>query len=147
MGRSCLKNVWLSFLVVSSLICIVFNTGMQIPSKKTKKFEFFLFWSRRPRRSQAVSDSDAALRQQIQTNNIASSNPRLVEKIVARGSWFVARKSPPLYQNGLWANLTAGRPLGVPYAQGRWPCIFTCGRVLFHRLLRYRRGRLKGVPP
>ena len=58
---------------------------MQIPSKKTKKFEIFLFWAWRPVRSQVVSDSDAALRQQIPTNNIASSNPRLV-KIVVRGS-------------------------------------------------------------
>ena len=36
------------------------------------------------RSSQAASDSDAALRQHIQNNDIASSNPRLVEKIVAR---------------------------------------------------------------
>ena len=38
-------------------------------------------------------------RQQIQIDNIASSDPRLVKKIVARGSWFVARKSLPLYSN------------------------------------------------
>ena len=37
------------------------------------------------RRSQAVSDSDAALRQQTQIDYIASSAPQLV-KIVARGS-------------------------------------------------------------
>ena len=53
------------------------------------------------RRSQAASDSNAAVRQQIQTDGIASSNPRLVVKIVARGSWFVARKSLPLYSNGM----------------------------------------------
>ena len=53
------------------------------------------------RSSQATSESDAALRQQTQTDDIASSNPRLVEKIVARGSWFAARKSLPLYLNGM----------------------------------------------
>ena len=41
------------------------------------------------RRSQAALDSDAAGRRQAQIDDIASSNPRLVEKIVARGSWFV----------------------------------------------------------
>ena len=39
--------------------------------------------------SQAASDSDAATRRQAQNDDIASSNPRLVEKIVARGSWLV----------------------------------------------------------
>ena len=53
------------------------------------------------RSSQAASDSDAATRQQTQIEYIASSNPRLVEKIVARGSWFTARKSLPLYSDGL----------------------------------------------
>ena len=48
---------------------------------------------------QAASGSDAAARQQIQRNNIASSDPRLVEKAVVRGSWFV--KSLPLYPDGL----------------------------------------------
>ena len=38
------------------------------------------------RRSQAASDSDAASRQQTQNDDIASSNPRLVKKIVVRGS-------------------------------------------------------------
>ena len=38
---------------------------------------------------------------------------------------FQIRKDLPLYQNRLWSNLTAGRPVRVgPYAQGRWPCIF-----------------------
>ena len=41
------------------------------------------------RSSQAASDSDAATRQQIQNNDITSSDPRLVVKIVARGSWLV----------------------------------------------------------
>ena len=41
------------------------------------------------RRSQVAMDSDAAARRQAQIDDIASSNPRLVEKIVARGSWFV----------------------------------------------------------
>ena len=34
--------------------------------------------------SQAASDSGAATRRQAQNDGIASSNPRLVEKIVAR---------------------------------------------------------------
>ena len=51
------------------------------------------------RSSQATSDSDAATRQQTQIEYIASSDPRLVEKIVARGSWLV--KSLPLYSDGL----------------------------------------------
>ncbi len=74
--------------------------------------------------SQAASDSDAATRRQAQNDNIASSNPRLVEKIVARGSLFVARKSLPLYSNGLWSNITTGRPLVVPYAYGHRLCFF-----------------------
>ena len=41
-----------------------------------------------------------------------------------RGSLFVARKSSLLDPNGLWLNFTAGRLLGVPYAQGQGPCIF-----------------------
>ena len=41
------------------------------------------------RRSQAASDSDAATRQQTQIDDIASSDLRLVKKIVARGSWLV----------------------------------------------------------
>ncbi len=63
-------------------------------------------------------------------NDIASGPPRLVEKIVVRGSWFVARKSLPLYQNRLWLNLTAGRlNQAGPYAQGQWPCIFAVHRT------------------
>ena len=94
------------------------------------------------RSSQAASDSDAALRQHIQNNDIASSDPRLVKNAPfgasvgdapngasryalrasrsvvvslslsrrnaaseseerARDSWFVARKSLPLYSDGL----------------------------------------------
>ena len=45
------------------------------------------------RSSQAASDSTAASRQQTQNDDSASSDPRLVEKAVARGSWFVARCS------------------------------------------------------
>lgn len=67
--------------------------------------------------SQAASDSDAATRRQTQIDDIASSNLRLVKKIVAR-------KSLPLYSNGLWSNITTGRPLGVPYAYGHRPCFF-----------------------
>ena len=44
------------------------------------------------------------------SSQAASSDPRLVEKIVARGSWFVARTPPPLDKNGLWLNFTAGCP-------------------------------------
>ena len=58
--------------------------------------------------SQAASDSDAATRQQAQNDDIASSNPRLVEKIVARGSLFVARKSLLLFSDKLWPNLSSG---------------------------------------
>ena len=74
--------------------------------------------------SQAASDSDAATRRQTQIDDIASSDLRLVKKIVVRCSWLVARKSLPLYSNGLWSNITTGRPLGVPYAYGHRPCFF-----------------------
>ena len=67
------------------------------------------------RSSQAASDSDAATRRHTQKNDISSSNPRLV-----------ACKNLLLYSDRLWPNLTTGRLLGVPYAQGRWPCSF-CG--------------------
>ena len=43
--------------------------------------------------SQAASDSDAATRQQTQIDDIASSDLRLVKKIVAHGSWLVVRGS------------------------------------------------------
>ena len=69
----------------------------------------------RPRRPQAASDSNAATRQQTQKDNIASSDPQLVKKIVVRGSWLVARKSLPLYSDGLWSNLSGGLPTGSPY--------------------------------
>ena len=41
--------------------------------------------------------------------------PSSREKIVARGSWLVARKSLPLYSNQLWSNLSGGLPTGSPY--------------------------------
>lgn len=55
------------------------------------------------RRSQFAmdSDSDAAARRQVHMDDIASGTPRLVEKIVARCSWLVVRKNPPLDKNGL----------------------------------------------
>ncbi|BFK74823.1 hypothetical protein I3300191I4_14970 [Megasphaera elsdenii] len=85
------------------------------------------------------------MRQQIQTNNIASSNPRLVEKIVARGSWFVkARHYTRMgcgqisQRDALWATPTHK-------ADGR---AFLPVAVSFSiAYMRYRRGRLKGVPP
>ena len=43
-------------------------------------------------------------------DDIASGTPRLMEKAVARGSCFVARKISPLDKNGLWLNFTAGCP-------------------------------------
>ena len=67
--------------------------------------------------SQAASDSGTATRQQTQIDDIASSDLRLVKKIVAR-------KSLPLYSNGLWSNITTGRPLVVPYAYGHRLCFF-----------------------
>ena len=51
------------------------------------------------RSSQAASESNAVLRQQVQNDDRASSDPRLVKKIVVRGSWLV--KSLPLYSDGL----------------------------------------------
>ena len=41
------------------------------------------------RRSQVAMDSAAAARRQVHMDDIASSNPRLMEKAVARGSWLV----------------------------------------------------------
>ena len=60
------------------------------------------------RRPQAASDSTAAVRQQTQIDDIASSDPRLVKKIVARGSLFVARKKSP------GRGIRRGRPSGRP---------------------------------
>ena len=62
------------------------------------------------RRSQVAMDSAAAARRQVHMDDIASGTPRLMEKAVAHGSWFVARKPPPLDKNGLWLNFTAGCP-------------------------------------
>ena len=59
------------------------------------------------RRSQVAMDSDAAARRQVHMDDIASGTPRLMEKAVARGSWFVARKISPLDKDGLWLNFTA----------------------------------------
>ena len=124
------------------------------------------------RRSQVALDSDAAARRQVHMDDIASVTPRLMEKAVARGSWFVARKPPPLDKNGLWLNFTAGCPpllsvlvaalhllivgtwrtrkaLGVPYAQGLCHVflLYPVNDIPFIACMRYRRGRLKGVPP
>ncbi len=41
------------------------------------------------RRLQVAMDSAAAARRQVHMDDIASSNPRLMEKAVARGSWLV----------------------------------------------------------
>ena len=101
------------------------------------------------RSSLAASDSDAALRQHIQNNDIASSDPRLVEKIVARGSWLVkachytrmgyGRTSQRAAQGSLYRG--AGRQrrserLKVgPYVQGHRPCIFVASKQSsIHRL-------------
>ena len=83
------------------------------------------------RRSQAALDSDAAARRQVHMDDIASSDPRLV-----------ARKSPPLDKNGLWLNLTAGRPLGVPYEQGLCHVflLYPVNDIPFIACMRYRRG-------
>ena len=82
-------------------------------------------------------------------DDIASGTPRLMEKAVTRGSWFVARNPPPLDKNGLWLNLTAGRPLGVPYEQGLCHVflLYPVNDIPFIACMRYRRGRLKGGPP
>ena len=106
-------------------------------------------------------DSDAAARRQVHMDDIASGTPRLV-----------ARKTPPLDKNGLWLNFTAGRPpllsvlaaalhlpivgtwrtrkaLGVPYAPGLCHVflLYPVNDIPFIACMRYRRGRLKGVPP
>ena len=101
---------------------------------------------------QVAMDSDAAARRQVHMDDIASGTPRLV-----------ARKTPPLDKNGLWLNFTAGCPpllsvlvaalhlpivgtwrtrkaLGVPYEQGRWPCVFIISRK------RYSIHRLYAIP-
>ena len=45
------------------------------------------------RQSQAALESDAAARRQTQSDDIASGYPRLVEKAVVRGSWFVKKET------------------------------------------------------
>ena len=47
------------------------------------------------RRSQVVSDSNAASRQQTQKNNIASSDPRLVKNAPVGGRFFANCDRPP----------------------------------------------------
>ena len=86
------------------------------------------------------------------------------QKIVARCSWFVARKNLPLYKNrygqisqraargslyrGAGRQRRSERLKDSPYAHGRWPCFFvTCDCVIPITWLRCRRGRPKGVPP
>ena len=89
--------------------------------------------------------------------------PRLMEKAVARCSWFVARKPPPLDKNGLWLNFTAGCPatavrfgnrpapsvgrhltgqkgLGQPLRTRPLPCVFIISRK------RYSIHRLYAIP-
>ena len=108
-------------------------------------------------------DSDAAARRQVHMDDIASSNPRLMEKAVARDSWFVARNPPPLDKNGLWLNFTAGCPatavrfgnrpapsvgrhltgqkgLGQPLRTRPLPCVFIISRK------RYSIHRLYAIP-
>ena len=115
------------------------------------------------RRSQVAMDSDAAARRQVHMDDIASGTPRLMEKAVARGSWFVARKPPPLDKNGLWLNFTAGCPatavrfgsrpappygrhltgqkgLGQPLRTRPLPCVFIISRK------RYSIHRLYAIP-
>ena len=115
------------------------------------------------RRSQAALDSVAAARRQVHMDDIASGTPRLMEKAMARGSWFVARKPPPLDKNGLWLNFTAGRPatavrfgnrpapsvgrhltgqkgLGQPLRTRPLPCVFIISRK------RYSIHRLYAIP-
>ena len=115
------------------------------------------------RRSQVAMDSDAAARRQVYMDDTASGTPRLVEKIVARCSWLVVRKNPPLDKNGLWLNLTAGRPpllsvlatalhlprvgtwrtrkaLGQPLRTRPLPCVFIISRK------RYSIHRLYAIP-
>ena len=95
-----------------------------------------------------------------------------MEKAVARCSWFVARKPPPLDKNGLWLNFTAGCPatavrfgnrpapsvgrhltgqkgLGQPLRTGLCHVflLYPVNDIPFIACMRYRRGRLKGVPP
>ena len=99
------------------------------------------------RRSQVAMDSDAAARRQVHMDDIASGTPRLMEKAVARGSW--PRKPPPLDKNGLWLNFTAGCPLGQPLRTGLCHVflLYPVNDIPFIACMRYRRGRLKGVPP
>ena len=89
---------------------------------------------------QAALDSVAATRRQAQIDDIASGTPRLMEKAVARGSWFVARNPPPLDKNGLWLNFTAGCPLGQPLRTRPLPCVFIISRK------RYSIHRLYAIP-
>ena len=58
------------------------------------------------RSSQAASDSDAALRQHIQNNDIASSNPRLVKKAPS-GAFVGAPRGAPA-ANPVYTGYTLG---------------------------------------
>ena len=94
------------------------------------------------RSSQAASDSDAATRQQVQNDDSASSNPRLVEKIVARGSWFVARKKPAIILG--WAVMKS------LWRAAYWDSPYKCG-IQPHKILSPVCDTVgdvpKGVPP
>ena len=89
--------------------------------------------------SQAASDSDAATRRQTQIDDIASSDPQLVEKIVARGSLFVARKSLLSFSYKLWPNLSSGLATCEPLQTYHYTRI-GCGRVS-------QRAALSGTAP
>ena len=87
---------------------------------------------------QAALDSVAAARRQAQIDDIASGPPRLMEKAVARDSWFVARTPPPLDKNGLWLNFTAGCPaIAVRFGNRPAPSVgrhLTCQKGLVQPL-------------
>ena len=59
---------------------------------------------------QAALDSVAAARRQAQIDDIASGTPRLMEKAVARGSWFVVRTPPAIGQEWAMVEFHSGLP-------------------------------------
>ena len=147
MGRSCLRNVWLSFLVVSSLICIVFNTEMQIPSKKTKNLKFFCFGpdGQAGRRSSRTQMPLCGNRFKLTTSPRVTLSLWKKSWLVVRDSWLVKAGhyirmgcGQISQRDALWASPThkadgrAFLPVAVSFS-------IAC--------MRYRRGRLKGVPP
>ena len=79
----------------------------------------------------AVRRSQAALTQMpLCGNKLKSTTSPRVTLGSWKKSWFVACKNLPLCLNRYGRISQAVRPLGVPYSQGRWPCIFfaTCDR-------------------